>query len=103
MQASRTRIASRRLIFAVSIAAGIVGVSGSVHWLWSPLVEPTEARDRGVSAKRRALLSGTGEFLSWNPHARILATNSTDSRNQYAILWDATTGKRQAVLPVGAE
>jgi WD40 repeat protein len=84
------------------IAAAILGAIGLACWLWLPLLEPTEAFSHGVSVKRRALLAGTGEFLSWNPHAPILATNSTDFLDQNAILWDATTGKRQAVLPIGA-
>jgi WD40 repeat protein len=91
----------RRFLIGAAVVAGILGAVGFVRWLWSPLDEPTEAVDHGVSVKRRALLAGTGEFLSWNPNAQALATNTTDHSNQDAILWDAITGKRQAVLPVG--
>jgi len=90
-------------MIGAAVVATILGAVGFLHWLWSPLVEPTKAINHGVSAKRRALLGGTGEFLSWNPNAQILATNSSDFLDQDAILWDTTTGKRQAVLPVGAE
>jgi WD40 repeat protein len=90
-------------MIAAAIAVGVLGAIGFSYWLWLPLVEPKEAFNHGVSVKRRALLAGTGEFLSWNPHAQILATNSADFINQDAILWDAVTGKRQAVLPVGAQ
>ena len=53
----------------------------------------------GLVVKRRTVLTGTGEFLAWNPKGTILATNSGDRNFQSAILWDAATGKRQAVLP----
>ncbi len=103
MKAPRERITMRRLMIGAAVAATILGAAGFLHWLWLPLVEPTRAINHGVSVKRRVLLRGTGEFLSWNPHAKILATSTTDFIHQDAILWDATTGKRQAVLPVGAQ
>ena len=102
MKAPYERITMRRLIVGVAVVTTILGAVGFLHWLWSPMVEPTRALDHGVSVKHRALLLGTGEFLSWNPNAQTLATTSAvDFRDQNAILWDATTGKSQAVLPVG--
>jgi WD40 repeat protein len=104
MTVFRERLTMRRLMIGVAVVVTILGAVGFLRWLWLPLVEPTKALDHDVSVKRRVLLKGTAEFLSWNPHAPILATTSTtDFIHHNAILWDPTTGKRQAVLPVGAQ
>ena len=103
MKAPRERITTRRLMISAAVVATILGAVGFLHWLWLPLDEPTKALNHGVAVKHRVLLGGTGEFLSWNPHGQTLATSTTDFTHQDAILWDATTGKRQAVLPVGAQ
>ncbi len=68
----------RRLIIGAVFVTTIFGAVAFLCWLWSPLVEPTKALDHGVSVKRRVLLRGTGEFLSWNPNAQILATSTKD-------------------------
>jgi WD40 repeat protein len=102
MQAPSARITMRRLMIGAAVVVTILGAIGFLYWLWSPLVEPTKSVNHGMSTMRRALLRGTGEFLSWNPNAQILATSSTGFIDQDAILWESTTGKRQAVLPVGA-
>jgi hypothetical protein len=93
MKTPRGWITMRRLMIGAAVVAATVAVTGSIHWLWLPLVEPTKAVDHGVSAKRRVILKGSGEFLSWNPQAQTLATTAaTDFTDQNAILWDPTTG-----------
>ena len=103
MHAPLEQITIRRLMIGAAIVVAIVGVHAFLHWLWLPSDEPTKALDHGVFVKRRAFLIGAGEFLSWNPNAHILATSTTDFVHQNAMLWDATTGNRQAALRAGAQ
>ncbi len=58
----------------------------------------TDTHKSGLQAKRRAVLTGTGEVLAWNTKGTVLASNSGDQISQSAILWDVATGKHQAVL-----
>jgi WD40 repeat protein len=92
------RSTMRRLMIGAAVVSTILGAVGFLYWLWLPWAEPTSAGNHGVSVERRAFLGGTGEFLSWNPNAKILATSSTDFINQDAILWDATTFKARFTL-----
>ena len=93
------RFTPRRLAVAAIIMV-VALASTAIHRFFAGAGGAKELADQAdrLGVKRRTILRNAGERIAWNPSSSALATTSGESTADTATIWDASTGRRQAVL-----